>query len=80
MQFLKIPKKNQNEENEELKEGKENSNDDEIVIKRKESIIQIKLFESANGGYVVRFNRNQGEIEDYHKHLNNIKKIIKNLL
>ena len=72
--------KNQNEENEELKEGKENSNDDEIVIKRKESIIQIKLFESANGGYVVRFNRNQGEIEDYHKHLNNLKKIIKNLL
>ena len=74
---------NQNEKDEELKEEdlvKDKSNDDEILIKRKDSIIKIKLFESVNGGYVVRFSRNQGEIEDFHKHLDNIKIIIKNLL
>ena len=74
---------NQDEKDEELKEEdleKEKSNDAEILIERKESIIQIKLFESVNGGYVVRFSRNQGEIEDFHKHLDNIKIIIKNLL
>ena len=70
----------ENSEEEELKEEKVNSNDAEILIERKESIIQIKLFESVNGGYVIRFNRNQGEIEDFLKHLDNVKKIIKNIL
>ena len=78
-----IGEENQNEKDEELKEEdleKDKSNDTEILIERKECIIKIKLFESINGGYVVRFTRNQGEIEDFYKHLDNLKIIIKNLL
>ena len=76
---------NQNENNEKLKEEFKNlemekSNDDKILIERKESIIQIKLFESINGGYIIRFAKKQGEIEDFHKNLANVKKIIKNIL
>ena len=80
-----IEEENQNEKHEQLKEQfnnikKEKSNDAEILIKRKECIIQIKLFESINGGYVVRFDRKQGEIEDFLKYLDNLINIIKNLL
>ena len=53
---------------------------DNILFERKECIIQIKLFEYLNGGYVVRFEKIQGEIEYIHKNMNNIKKIIKNML
>ena len=81
MQFLKIPKiGNENfEKKEEMKNLKEEEND-EILVERKKSIIQIKLFESLNGGYVVRFVKKQGEIEDFHKNMNNVKTIIKNML
>ena len=67
------------EKKEEMKNIKEEEND-EILIERKKSIIQIKLFESLNGGYVVRFVKKQGEIEDFHKNMNNVKTIIKNML
>ena len=63
----------------ELENLKEEKNDD-IIFERKECIIQIKLFEYLNGGYVVRFDKIQGEIEYFHKNMNNIKKIIKNML
>ena len=84
---FEIGKGNQNEKDEKLKEKinniiKENSNSNDVEndIERKKSIIQIKLFESSNGGYVVKFDRNQGEIEDFLKHLDNLKNLIKNML
>ena len=67
------------EKKEEMKNLKEEEND-EILVERKKSIIKIKLFESLNGGYVVRFVKKQGEIEDFHKNMKNVKKIIKNML
>ena len=50
---------------------------DEETITKKDCIIQIKLFQSLNGGYVVRFVRKGGEIEEYYKKLDNIKSIVK---
>ena len=75
----------QNEEEKKLEEeldklGLEDIDEIEEEIEKKESIIQIKLFESVNGGFLVRFTKKGGEIEDYHKNLDNIIKIIKELL
>ena len=52
----------------------------ENEIERKQSVIQIKLFESINGGYLLRFVKKGGEIEDYHKNLDNIIEIIKKIV
>ena len=76
------------EENEEQKKieeeldklGLEDIDEIEEEIEKKESVIQIKLFESINGGYLIRFAKKGGEIEDYHKNLDTIIKIIKGLL
>ena len=68
------------EKKEEMKDLEEEKSDDEILNEKENSIIQIKLFESINGGYVVRFAKRQGEYEDYHKNMKNVKKIIKDIL
>ena len=52
----------------------------EEVIAHKDCVIQIKLFQILNGGYLVRFVRKEGEIEEYHKYLEIIKSIIKKIL
>ena len=64
----------QNEEEQKLEEeldklGLEDIDEIEEEIEKKESVIQIKLFESVNGGYLVRFAKKGGEIEDYHKNI-----------
>jgi serine/threonine protein kinase len=58
------------EKNEEIK----------VVIAHKDCVIQVKLFQSLNGGYLVRFVKKEGEIEDYYKNLDSIKSIIKKIL
>ena len=60
--------------------GLENIDDFEDTIEQKVSIIQVKLFESVNGGYLVRFVKKGGEIEEYHKNLDKIIRIIKKIL
>jgi len=58
----------------------ENTDKLEEVISQKDCVIQIKLFQSLNGGYLVRFVKKEGEIEDYYKYLDSIKSIIKKIL
>ena len=58
----------------------ENSEEIEEVIDKKDCVIQIKLFQSLNGGYIVRFVKKEGEIEDYYKNLDSIKSIIKKII
>ena len=75
----------QNEDEQKIEEeldklGLEDLDEIEEEIERKESVIQIKLFESVNGGHLVRFAKKGGEIEEYHKNLDSIIKIIKELL
>lgn len=53
--------------------------DDENLAK-KECVIQVKLFQSLNGGYLVRFVRKGGEIEEYHKKLDSIISIVKQVV
>ena len=58
----------------------ENSEEIEEVIDKKDCVIQIKLFQSLNGGYIVRFVKKEGEIEDYYKNLDSIKSIINKII
>ena len=58
----------------------ETTDEIKVVIDQKNCVIQIKLFKSINGGYIVRFVKKEGEIEDYYKNLDNIKSIIKKTL
>ena len=58
----------------------ETTDEIKVVIDQKDCVIQIKLFQSINGGYIVRFVKKEGEIEDYYKNLDNIKSIIKKTL
>ena len=43
-------------------------------------VIQIKLLQSMNGGYLIKFEKKGGEIEDYYKNLKNIIEIIKQII
>jgi len=55
----------------------ENTEELKVVIAQKDCIIEIKLFQSLNGGYFIRFVKKEGEIENYYKNLDIIKSIIK---
>ena len=75
----------QTEEDKKLEEeldkmGLKNVEDFEDGLEKKSNVIQVKLFESVNGGYIVRFVKKDGEIEDYHKNLDTLIKIVKELL
>ena len=68
----------ENEEDKKIEEeldklGIENIDDFEDTIEKKDSVIQVKLLQSMNGGHLVKFSKKGGEIEDYH---HNLKKII----
>jgi len=52
----------------------------EEAIPQKNCVIQIKLFQCINGGYLVRFMKKEGEIEEYHKYFQSIKSIVKEIL
>ena len=53
-------------------------NDDDLL--KKDCIIQVKLFESINGGHLLRFVKKSGELEDYYKNLKKIMSLTKELL
>ena len=47
---------------------------------KKDCIIQVKLFESINGGHLLRFVKKSGELEDYYKNLKKIMSLTKEIL
>jgi len=71
-----------NEEDKEIEEelNKLNIQDIDEAIEGKDSVIQVKMLQSMNEGYLVRFEKRGGEIEDYHKNLKNIVSIIKKIV
>ena len=60
---------------EEMESDEENLSEN---IKGNTTIIEIKLFESYNGGYLVRFVKKEGELSDYLDKLEKIYSFIKN--
>ena len=59
-----------------LEDNEENDDD----IKKKECILQVKMYESVNGGHLLRFTKKAGELEDYYKNLDKIKALTQKLL
>ena len=53
-------------------------NDDDLL--KKDCIIQVKLFESINGGHLLRFVKKSGELEDYYKNLKKIMSLTEEIL
>ena len=49
-------------------------------IKRNDTIIQIKIFESFNGGYLLRFLRKGGEQKDYLDKMGEISALVKKII
>ena len=63
-------KEENNEEEENEEDNDEEGNEDfKNRIKDENSVIQVKLFESSNGGYIVRFTKKKGDIVEYHQYL-----------
>ena len=60
-----------------LEENDENEDDD---LKKKDCVIQVKMFESINGGHLLRFVKKSGELDDYYKNLDKITSLVKKLL
>ena len=63
------------EDNEEKEEEEE-----EDELRKKDCILQVRLFKSINGGHLLRFMKKDGELEDYYKNLTEIQSLIKRLL
>ena len=59
-----------------LEDGEKNDN----VFGKKDCIIQVKLFESINDGYLLRFMKKSGELEDYYKNLKKVMSLTKEIL
>ena len=64
-----------NEEKEEDNEEDDENTEDEI--EEEKSVIQVKLFESPNGGYIIRFTKKEGGIIKYYKYLEELRNLIK---
>ena len=84
---IKFPNQDQQEEDEEDNEDKDIMEEiqktglTKIDFKKKnESMIQVKCYESENGGYIFKFQKKAGEIEDYCKNLKMIMNTLKKLL
>ena len=72
-----IDEENNNEEKEEDNEEDDENTEDEI--EEEKSVIQVKLFESQNGGYIVIFTKKKGGTIKYYKYLRELRKLIKEL-
>ena len=55
-------------------------NEENELIKKDETIIQVKLFESYNGGYLLRFVRKEGDPSDYFDKMEKISSIVKKVI
>ena len=61
-----------------IKENDENENDE--IFNKKDCIIQVKMLKSVHGGYILKFAKKEGEIEDYIKNLKKVIKLAKKIL
>lgn len=60
-------------------EENENENEGDDLTK-KDCVLEVKMYESVNGGHLLRFVKKSGELEDYYKNMQNIISIVQSLL
>ena len=75
----------ENEENEgnvENEENEENKGNEEIDINslKKDCIMECKLYQSFNGGHILKFSKKNGYLEDYYNNLEIIISLVKEIL
>ena len=64
------PEEKKNEEKENIEEDVEADDDDKNKsFEIKDCVINIELFKSKNGGYLLRFLRKSGDLEEFYKNL-----------
>ena len=68
---------NKEEENEEKEDEDEDNDDEEEGVKKIDSVIEVKLFQSYKNGYILRFVKKAGTMDDYYKNLDGVKNEIK---
>ena len=49
-------------------------------LQKKDCVIQCKLYESLNGGYILKFSKKGGELDDYYKNLETLTSLVKKVL
>jgi hypothetical protein len=54
--------------------------DDDDDIRKKECILQVKIFESINGGYLLRFVKKSGQLDSYYQNLEKVIDLVKEIL
>ena len=54
--------------------------DDEDDLRKKECILQVKIFESINGGYLLRFAKKSGQLDSYYQNLEKVIDLVKEIL
>ena len=80
---LKLPEEIEKEIEEELKKldiedyDEDEDNDD---LKKNECVLQVKIFESYNGGYLLRFVKKSGQLECYYENLSKITNLVEEIL
>ena len=64
----------------EIKEFNENNEENNNRIRKKDCVIQVKLFELKNGEYLLRFVKKEGELEEFYKIFEKISNSVKNMI
>ena len=67
-------------EEEFAKLGIEGDGDINENLQKKDCVIQCKLYESLNGGHILKFSKKGGELDDYYKYLEPIISLVKQIL
>ena len=60
-----------------VKLGIEEDRQKEETLQKKNCVIQCKLYQSINGGHILKFSKKDGELDDYYKNLETIISLVK---
>jgi hypothetical protein len=55
-------------------------NEDIVNLLKKDCIMQCKLYQSLNGGHILKFSKKSGDLEDYYNNLEKIISLVKEIL
>ena len=60
--------------------GDDNEEEEDDILRKKDCILQVKIYESVNGGHLLRFVKKSGELDDYYKNLKTITTLVSEMV
>ena len=60
--------------------GDDNEEEEDDILRKKDCTLQVKIYESVNGGHLLRFLKKSGELDDYYKNLKTITNLVSELV